>query len=110
MNQFVQLERVGNGYFMKAVEGRTDTVGYVDKFVVGASMDFNTGVNFEDFAAMVVGYNTDGVGSMGVWMVQDVSDGTWHIKSGAAGGAAAFVNVLFMNYGLVRDEGVTSQA
>jgi hypothetical protein len=97
---FVRLERVGNGYFMKPSTGRTDTVCYTDQFVVGTSVDFDTDVPYADTVAMVVGHDADGVDSRGVWMVQDTVTETWHVYAGVAGGAAAFVVVMFMNRAL----------
>lgn len=99
-DQFILLERSGNGYFMKPTTGRSDTLAYTQKYVIDASVDFNTGVPFADYTAMVTDYATGAVSSKGAWMVKDISDGTWHIATGAAGGTGAFVVVLFMSRAL----------
>ncbi len=110
-DSFFVLEPVGNGYFLKG-GGRADAVMYIDDFSIAAATDVDTDVEYELYTAMIAGFDTDGVDVRDMYMVEDVSTGTWHIRCAAATAFAsdAFAKVLFINKAFCTDSGVTSQA
>ncbi len=107
---FVRLVRAGNGYVFQG-GGRTDAVMYIDHFDVDSD-DQATGVPYEFYTAVIAGFSGNGVDVREMYMIEDISDGTWHIHSDAASGlgAAAFAKVLFISRTFCTDSGITTQA
>ena len=110
-DSFFRLERVGSGYFLKG-GGRSDAVMYIDEFSIAAATDVDTLVEYDNFTAMIAGFGTDGVDVRDMYMVEDLSSGTWHIRCAAATAFAsdAFAKVLFINRAFCTDSGITTQA
>lgn len=105
-DNFILLERVGNGYFLKPTSGRGDTVLHVANVVVpmgaGPAIDIATTFKTADWCAVVGGFKFTGTDvGVGVWMVANM-DGFWHVVATLTGAltAAGFVNVLFMDHAI----------
>ena len=105
-DNFILLERVGNGYFLKPTSGRGDTVMHVANVVVpmaaGPAIDIATTFKTADWCAIVAGEKFPGTDlTEGVWMFAH-TDGFWHVKAtlGGAVTAPGFVNVLFVDHAI----------